>query len=188
MKESWLSSLCNVQFADLNEAFVAAFEIAHYQRFKRIDSSQQRSCIIDFLNSLDWRQRLTQYDFSSNNLSILHYQFALSDMTYLFESQFNLWLQVFAFSLCCCVKVWFKMLFHSRHAETIKSCRMIHNFIADFAWDFRQFFNNWSQLYKVISYIKLLIVCSLFESEWIVYLFLSLVLNTLNNRGLRSSL
>ncbi len=81
-----------MQSADLNETFVAAFEIAHYQWFERIDSSQQRSCIIDLLNSLDWRQRLTQYDFSFNSLSILHYQFALSDMTYSFESQFNLWL------------------------------------------------------------------------------------------------
>jgi len=42
-----------VQSADLNEAFVAAFEIACYQQFKRIDSSQQKSCIIDLLNSLD---------------------------------------------------------------------------------------------------------------------------------------
>ncbi len=188
MRESWLSSLCNVQFADLNEAFVAAFEIAHYQWFKRINSSQQRSCIIDLFNSLDWRQRLTWYDFSSNNLLILHYQFALSDMTYSFKSQFNLWLQMFAFLLCRCAKVWFKMLFHSRCAEAIKSCRMIHNFIADFAWDFRQFFNNWSQLYKVISYIRLLITCSFFESERIVYLFLSLVLNTFNNRDLKSLL
>ena len=188
MRESWLSFLCNVQSANLNEAFVAAFEITHYQRFEKVDLSQQRSCIIDFLNSLNWRQRLTWYDFSSNNLSILHYQFALSDMTYSFESQFNLWLQVFAFSFCRCAKVWFKMLFHSRCAETIKSCRMIHNLIADFAWDFRQFFNNWSQLYKVISYIKLFIICSLFESKWIIYLFLSLVLNTFDNKDLRSSL
>ena len=142
MRESWLSSLCNVQSADMNEAFVAAFEIARYQQFERVDSSQQRSYIIDLLNSLDWRQRLTWYDFSFNNLSILHYQFALSDMTYSFESQFNLWLRVFAFSLCRCAKVWFKMLFYSRRAEAIKSCRMIHNLIADFAWDFRQFFNN----------------------------------------------
>ena len=188
MRESWLSSLCNVKSADLNEAFVAAFKIARYQRFKRVDSSQQRSCIIDLFNSLDWRQRLTWYDFSSNSLSILHYQFALSDMTYSFESQFNLWLRVFAFSLCRCAKVWFKMLLHSRRAEAIKSCRMIHNLTADFAWDFKQFFNNRSQLYKVISYIRLLIVCNLFESERIIYLFLSFVLNTLDNRDLRSSL
>jgi len=78
--------LCNVQSADLNEAFVAAFEIAHYQRFERVNSSQQRFYIIDFFNSFDWRQRLTWYDFSSNSLSILHYQFALSNMTYSFES------------------------------------------------------------------------------------------------------
>ncbi len=75
-----------MQSADLNEAFVAAFKIAHYQQFKKVDSSQQKSCIIDLLNSLDWRQRLTQYNFSSNSLSILHYQFALSDMTYSFKS------------------------------------------------------------------------------------------------------
>ncbi len=176
-----------MQSADLNEAFVAAFEIAHYQRFKKVDSSQQRSCIIDFLDSLDWRQRLTQYDFSSNSLSILHYQFALSDMIYSFESQFNLWLQVFAFSLCRCAKVWFKMLFHRKRAKAIKSCWMIHNLMTDYAWDFRQFFNNRSQLYKVISYIKLLIVFDFFELEWINYLFLSLVLNTLDNRDLKSS-
>jgi len=187
VRESWLSSLCNVQSTDLNEAFVAAFEIAHYQRFERIDSSQQRSCIIDLFNSLDWRQRLTQYDFSSNSLSILHYQFALSDMTYSFESQFNLWLRVFAFSLCRCAKVWFKMLFHNRRAKAIKSCWMIHNLMTDCAWDFKQFFNNWSQLYKVISYIKLLIVFDFFELKRINYLFLSLVLNILDNRDLRSS-
>jgi len=176
-----------VQSANLNEAFVAAFKIAHYQWFKRINSSQQRFCIIDFLNFLDWRQRLTWYDFSSNSLSILHYQFALSDMTYSFESQFNLWLQVFAFLLCHCAKVWFKMLFHNRCVKTIKSCWMIHNFMTDYAWDFRQFFNNWSQLYKVISYIKLLIIFDFFESKQINYLFLSLVLNTLDNKDLRSS-
>ncbi len=112
------------------------FQIAHYQWFEKVDSNQQRSCIIDLLNSLDWRQRLTWYDFSSNSLSILHYQFALSNMTYSFKSQFNLWLWIFAFSLCRCAKVWFKMLFHSRCAKAIKSCRMIHNFIADCAWDF----------------------------------------------------
>ncbi len=95
-------------------------------------------------------------------------------MTYSFESQFNLWLQVFMFSFCRCAKVWFKMLFHKKCAEAIKSCRMIHNLIADFAWDFRQFFNNRSQLYKVISYIRLLIACSLFESKQIIYLFLVL--------------
>jgi len=182
-----LSSLCNAQSANLNEAYVTAFKIAHYQRFERVDSSQQRFCIIDFFNSLDWRQRLTQYDFSSNSLSILHYQFALSNMTYSFKSQFNLWLQVFTFSLCCCAKVWFKMRFHSRRAKAIKSCRMIHNLIADYAWDFEQFFNYQSQLYKVISYIELLIVFDFFESEWIDYLFLSLVLNTLDNKDLRSS-
>ena len=178
MRESWLSSLCNVQSTDLNEAFVAAFEITRYQRFKRVDSSQQRSCIIDLFNSLDWRQRLTRYDFSS---------FALSDMTYSFKSQFNLWLWMFAFSLCCCVKVWFKMLFHSRRVKAIKSCWIIYNLMTDCAWDFRQFFNNRSQLYKVISYIKLLIVFDFFESERINYLFLSLVLNTLDNKDLRSS-
>ncbi len=187
MRESWLSSLCNVQSTDLNEAFVAAFEITRYQRFKRVDSSQQRSCIIDFFNSLDWRQRLTRYDFSSNSLSILHYQFALSDMTYSFKSQFNLWLWMFAFSLCRCAKVWFKMLFHSRRVKAIKSCWIIYNLMTDCAWDFRQFFNNRSQLYKVISYIELLIVFDFFESKWINYLFLSLVLNTLNNRDLRLS-
>ncbi len=90
MRESWLSSLCNVQSADLNEAFVAAFKIAYYQQFKKVNSSQQKSCIIDFLNSFNWKQRLTWYDFSSNSLSILHYQFALSNMTYSFKSQFNL--------------------------------------------------------------------------------------------------
>ncbi len=179
--------MCNAQSANLNEACVAAFKIAHYQRFERIDSSQQRSCIIDLFNLLDWRQRLTWYDFSSNSLSILHYQFALSDMTYSFESQFSLWLQMFAFSLCCCAKVWFKMLFHSRCAKAIKSCWIIHNLMTDCARDFRQFFNNWSQLYKVISYIELLIVFDFFESERIDYLFLSFVLNTLDNRDLRSS-
>jgi len=180
--------LCNAQFANLNKAFIAAFEIARCQWFKKVNSSQQRFYIVDLFNSLDWKQRLTWYDFSSNNLSILHYQFALSDMIYSFKSQFNLWLQVFTFSLCRCAKVWFKMLFHSRCAEVIKNCRMIHNFITDFAWDFKQFFNNQSQLYKVISYIRLFIICSLFESEWIIYLFLSFVLNTLDNRDLRSSL
>ncbi len=59
--------------------------------------------------------------------------------------------------------------------------------MTDYAWDFRQFFNNRSQLYKVISYIKLLIVFDFFESERINYLFLSLVLNTLDNKDLRSS-
>ncbi len=178
--------MCNAQSADLNEACVAAFEIARYQWFERIDSSQQRSCIIDLLNSLDWRQRLTQYDFSSNSLLILHYQFALSDMTYSFKSQFNLWLRMFMFSLCRCAKVWFKMLFHSRHAKAIKSCKIIHNLIADYAWDFEQFFNYQSQLYKAISYIELLIIFDFFESERINYLFLSLVLNTLDNRDLKS--
>ena len=159
-----------MQSADLNKAFVAAFEIAHYQRFERVDSSQQRSCIIDLLNSLDWKQRLTWYDFSSNNLSILHYQFALSDMTYLFESQFNLWLRMFAFSFCRCAKVWFKMLFHSRRAKAIKSCWIIHNFMTDCAWDFRQFFNNRSQLYKLISYIELLIIFNfLNQSELTIF-------------------
>ncbi len=137
-----MSSLCNVQSANLNKAFVTAFEIACYQQFERINSSQQKSCIIDLLNSLDWRQKLTWYDFSFNSLSILHYQFALSDMTYSFKSQFNLWLQVFTFSLCRCAKVWFKMLFHNKRVKAIKSCWMIHNFMTDYAWDFRQFFNN----------------------------------------------
>ncbi len=80
MRESWLSFLYNVQYVDLNEAFVAAFEIAHYQRFKRINSSQQRSCIIDFFNFLDWKQRLTWYNFSSNSLLILHYQIWLTHL------------------------------------------------------------------------------------------------------------
>ncbi len=50
------------------------------------------------------------------------------------------------------------------------------------------FFNNWSQLYKMISYIKLLIVFDFFESKQINYLFLNLVLNTFDNRDLKSSL
>ncbi len=65
---------------------------------------------------------------------------------------------------------------------------MIHNFIADCAWDFEQLFNYQSQLYKVISYIKLFIIFDFFESERINYLFLNLVLNTLDNKDLRSSL
>jgi len=55
-----------VQSANLNEAFIAAFKIACYQQFERINSSQQRSCIIDFL-------RKNNHNTCTTNLEKEHY-------------------------------------------------------------------------------------------------------------------